>query len=1073
MMAESDDEHYVKFGTALDPLDEDNLPRKKPVTIEDQYACDEQGRRRFHGAFTGGFSAGYFNSVGTRDGWRPQQFKSSRSSKAESRAQRPQDFMDDEDMGEFGIAPTAIRATADYTDHEKKGAKRERAKYVGDGPIPGTPVLRELLKPVRDTVGIKLLKQMGWKPGQGVGPRLSKKEKSKVKQQNDKMKVYGCPLPPQHEEAMETDSAESDNEDSEITFAPDDYEPFRCNPKDNFFGIGYSGLDKRPILSHHVTLFEPAAFKLQEKNKKLSIRGQAFGVGAFEAEDEDIYSRDDMSQYDFSLEPKAVHKSRWSNEKPGTSQNKCIEGFVAAKKQVESRNIFKPPELPKGFEPVHIIRKSRFEPTAESTSLEIAKRKGLARHDLRAEDRARIINDPNPIAMILSNHSKTESTNIKKPVGDSRLKSILPAPDVSNSESDAIIQSPSKKPSIISNIITKTLNLHGRERTAKNQETSLIDSSHTDVLKAPKHSWLEKLSAKSFVKGGVENLSLTEKADNNSTEDVSIKTSNPDSSKILTTKVPHAELEVPHDDSGDATFRPFIANPDKQKRYEQFLAFSKSGDKSKLKSIQPLSMTEWEQDHERVEFEQAARLYKPLTGSMGDRFVSGKNQDDLHPLSVVEKTPDADFQLRDAATKKMFGKLTRQKFEWQPASILCKRFNIAEPRTGCAQPETDKKTKFSVFDYLEESVHNSSTFQSATDVAVRIKSENLNGTAVQEGLLKGSSHPHKSLSNQLTGTSAMLLCDNADKDKVSAKERNFEVKYERIFGKNVNVLEIPVTAEVNSNTIPSKSGSEAIDNVLHVKGTVDNNKKFIESSINSEHGESLPGPYSTSTDQVDSNKTVANKIDEKKDLFKAIFLSSSEDSDSEREDEVDDEKLKSVLIGQNPGALNTQRNTSPPRGIFANLDLDSLNQVAMTNNKINFIETKNSNPNGDTSKTAAPSQSKDGSDNTSDSQSQSSVKAQRLFGLEADPDLEILPNMYGPVLPTKTQKTIENVPSDTGQQAQTQKPVFKSIVVPVTHPIPPMQGEWVEKKKEKKTKKEKKKHKHKDHKKHKHKKHRR
>lgn len=119
------------------------------MTIEDQYACDEQGRRRFHGAFTGGFSAGYFNSVGTRDGWRPQHFKSSRSSKAENKAQRPQDFMDDEDMGQFGIAPTAIQANTNYTDHEKKGTKRERAKYSGDGPIPGTPVLRDLLKPVK------------------------------------------------------------------------------------------------------------------------------------------------------------------------------------------------------------------------------------------------------------------------------------------------------------------------------------------------------------------------------------------------------------------------------------------------------------------------------------------------------------------------------------------------------------------------------------------------------------------------------------------------------------------------------------------------------------------------------------------------------------------------------------------------------------------------------------------------------------------------------------------------------------------------------------------------------------
>jgi G patch domain-containing protein 1 len=29
---------------------------------------DEKGRRRFHGAFTGGFSAGYYNSVGSKEG---------------------------------------------------------------------------------------------------------------------------------------------------------------------------------------------------------------------------------------------------------------------------------------------------------------------------------------------------------------------------------------------------------------------------------------------------------------------------------------------------------------------------------------------------------------------------------------------------------------------------------------------------------------------------------------------------------------------------------------------------------------------------------------------------------------------------------------------------------------------------------------------------------------------------------------------------------------------------------------------------------------------------------------------
>ena len=37
---------------------------------------------------------------------------------------------------------------------------------------------------------------------------------------------------------------------------------------------------------------------------------QAFGVGAFEDDDEDIYSKDDMSQYDFSeLEVKRLEDS--------------------------------------------------------------------------------------------------------------------------------------------------------------------------------------------------------------------------------------------------------------------------------------------------------------------------------------------------------------------------------------------------------------------------------------------------------------------------------------------------------------------------------------------------------------------------------------------------------------------------------------------------------------------------------------------------------------------------------------------------------------------------------------------
>lgn len=58
---------------------------------------DEKGRQRFHGAFTGGFSAGYFNTVGSKEGWAPGKFKSSRSDKSGGKSTyRPEDFMDEE-----------------------------------------------------------------------------------------------------------------------------------------------------------------------------------------------------------------------------------------------------------------------------------------------------------------------------------------------------------------------------------------------------------------------------------------------------------------------------------------------------------------------------------------------------------------------------------------------------------------------------------------------------------------------------------------------------------------------------------------------------------------------------------------------------------------------------------------------------------------------------------------------------------------------------------------------------------------------------------------------------------------
>ena len=179
----AEDESFVSIGTAFDVPDED-APKKKALPVHEQYATDSEGRRRFHGAFTGGFSAGYFNTVGSKEGWKPSTFVSSRSKRYESSRQNPEDFMDEEDLAEFGIAPRNVETTKLFSREQETNTQKRN--------IPVTSVttdsfdsmmisaLQELVVPCRLSIGVRLLKKMGWKEGQGIGPRVRQLRKKKV-----------------------------------------------------------------------------------------------------------------------------------------------------------------------------------------------------------------------------------------------------------------------------------------------------------------------------------------------------------------------------------------------------------------------------------------------------------------------------------------------------------------------------------------------------------------------------------------------------------------------------------------------------------------------------------------------------------------------------------------------------------------------------------------------------------------------------------------------------------------------------------------------------------------------------
>uniref|UniRef100_A0A1B0D335 Uncharacterized protein n=1 Tax=Phlebotomus papatasi TaxID=29031 RepID=A0A1B0D335_PHLPP len=354
-----EENELCRYGTPLDPIEEDQVPSKKPIAKEDQIAVDANGRRRFHGAFTGGFSAGFWNTVGSQEGWKPQTFKSSRKDKAGKVTQSVEDFMDSEDTGEFGIAPKRIQAQEDFTS----GSGGQKRKYtVAFETTNLENVLQKLMMPSRDNIGTRLLRKMGWREGQGVGVRLTKRAKKQAERQHRKeqqlARRYGCDLG--LNEKSEEESS-SDDSGAEVTFAPDDFDTFTISPKDNTFGLGYSGLDRS--LVHQKPGKSEAFAILGKNNRKMMISGKGFGLGALEDDDdEDIYSRDDMTQYDFSLDDQKTPKNRGKVQgiEMGT-----LEGFMAAADPTTGKfscKIFRI-DLPRDFQARHFLqRKSRFAP---------------------------------------------------------------------------------------------------------------------------------------------------------------------------------------------------------------------------------------------------------------------------------------------------------------------------------------------------------------------------------------------------------------------------------------------------------------------------------------------------------------------------------------------------------------------------------------------------------------------------------------------------------------------------------------------------------------------------------------
>merc|ERR1719234_1505545 len=170
--------------------------------------------------------------------------------------------MDEEDRGAFGFAAEALKTKSGFQGGE---AGAGSSSVLGSA---GGAFLEQLVKPVQGTVGERLLQAQGWKPGQGIGPKLTRQARNKRRGKGDnKEKEKDDPMLEKYKDFL---------------FAPDETPIAVAKPKDNFFGIGYSGLARgtgAPLVhgsSDYKVSFGGGGGGKKGMMKKFSISGEAW-----------------------------------------------------------------------------------------------------------------------------------------------------------------------------------------------------------------------------------------------------------------------------------------------------------------------------------------------------------------------------------------------------------------------------------------------------------------------------------------------------------------------------------------------------------------------------------------------------------------------------------------------------------------------------------------------------------------------------------------------------------------------------------------------------------------------------
>ncbi|KAK6361565.1 hypothetical protein TWF730_005285 [Orbilia blumenaviensis] len=631
---------YLIYGTAIpkpsaaaaaagDNTNTNNVP------IWKQEVVDERGRKRLHGAFMGGFSAGYFNTVGSKEGWTPSTFTSSRTNRAKFTALKPEDFMDDEDrveaeaeeerrvQREAELAATAAASSSTGTTAEELTARG----------LDNTAKLFEMLGAVRGSVdeypvGRKMMLKLGWREGTGVGPKVRRKVRDQ--------EVGGIG-------GSGGAGGEEEEDFKTYLFLPEDVKIVEYPAKTDVKGLGYAGElkadgdggggdDGEGVMK---ALQKPkAATVLRKPNVRLGM-----GVGVFNddgEDDEDIYEIKPKSAYNKVLGADKKKQQKQKSTAAAVTIATSGSGGAAAKPalKVPGRHVF------------------------------------VSKKNISKIRRCRDGTLPLP-GFILQD----------EPFWDQSAKEF-PLPEVPDGWiPKRLLADPAKyaaaTTTTASTTVGKTANtapLDIKARAALLGEEQRPGKSVFDFLTPAARERIASASGK-------KNLPQAKGEQVDTGKDALQKAKD---------AIPYLEKEVA--ENALKGFLPYADAPEKRARYRSFLEI-----KAGIRSGMPVRdkgvpLEDW--GRELHEFAHAARIFKPVTGLMANRFTSSSsiasqlpttggsrnleaNEEELitRPSLAVKKEDPA----LEAAKMGMYGAMTRSVVQFFPTRLLCKRFNVVPP----------------------------------------------------------------------------------------------------------------------------------------------------------------------------------------------------------------------------------------------------------------------------------------------------------------------------------------------------------------------------------------------------------